>query len=291
MPTADANGISLHYDTFGDPADPTMVLVSGLGTQMIMWLEEFCESLVDRCFHVVRFDNRDSGLSTRFDEPVDLMAVQQAVASGESPPVPYRLADMASDVVGLLDALGIDSAHVVGASLGGMVAQRVAIDHPTRVRSLTSMMSTTGAPDVGQPSREALVALLEPTPLGREAVIAAGLACRRIWGSPDHLDEDALRAYFARCYDRAPDGDGANRQFAAVLVDGSRDAELATVRCPALVVHGDHDVLIHPSGGERTAAVLPDAELLMLEGLGHDLPSPYWQQVIESLTRLAIRTL
>lgn len=292
VPTADANGVELHYDTFGDPDDPTLVLICGLGTQMIMWSEEFCQSLVDRYFHVVRFDNRDSGLSTRFDHtPVDLAEVHARLSSGDRPEVPYTLADMAADVVGLLDAIEVEAAHVLGASLGGMVAQRLAIDHPGRVRTLTSMMSSTGAPDVGQPSPEALAALLSPTPPDREAVIAAGIACRRIWGSQDHLDEVALYDYFSQCHDRAPNGSGGTRQFAAVLVDGSRDAELGAVEVPALVVHGDRDVLVHPSGGHRTAEVLPDAELLVLEGLGHDLPSPYWQQVIESLTRVAVRGL
>nr|QRD81059.1 lipolytic protein [uncultured bacterium] len=282
MPIARANGIDIAYETLGDPADPTVLLVHGLGCQLIEWDDELCRAIVDRGFHVVRFDNRDVGESTRFDQPVDVMGVIAAVAAGEVPEVPYLLSDMAADAVGLLDHLGVDRAHVLGVSMGGMIVQTMAIEHGARLRSMTSIMSTTGDPDVGMPTGEAMSTLLSPPPHD------PGGACRTppsattgVWGSPGLYDEARLREVAGRKWDRGYDPAGTARQLAAILASGSRSAGLATVDVPTLVIHGTADKLVQPSGGERTAEVVPDAKLLMIEGMGHDLPPPLWGGYVE----------
>jgi len=282
MPVAQSNGIEIAYETFGDPDDPTVLLVMGLGSQMIYWDVEFCQALVDRGFHVVRYDNRDVGASTRFDQPVDIFAVMASVGTDEPPSVPYLVSDMAADAVGLLDHLGVDRAHVFGVSMGGMIAQAVAIGHPGRVITLTSIMSTTGDPDVGAPTGEALTALLSPPPRDRAEMQDAAVRLAGVWGSPGLYDDERLRRTAGEAWDRGHDPLGTVRQLAAILASGSRSAALAELRIPTLVVHGTHDKLVQPSGGERTAEVIPDAKLLVVEGMGHDLPLPLWPQVIEA---------
>jgi pimeloyl-ACP methyl ester carboxylesterase len=251
---------------------------------MIAWDTELCEQLAARGFRVVRFDNRDAGLSTFLSEPVDVFEVMRQVASGEQSTVPYLIADMANDAVGLLDHLGVAQAHVVGASLGGMIAQAIAIGHPDRVASLTSVMSTTGDPDVGMPSSEAIAALLEPPPTTREQLAERRVACGYIWGSVGLFDDDELRAEAAASWDRQHDPDGVVRQLAAILASGSRSDGLRVLDVPTLVIHGTIDNLVAPSGGERTAEVVPDAKLLMIEGMGHDLPRPLWAQFVDAVT-------
>lgn len=283
MPIAQANGIDICYDTCGDPADPTVLLVIGLGGQMVHWDAEFCQSIAARGFHVVRFDNRDTGLSSRVEQPVDVLAVLAGASGGDLPEVPYLLSDMAADAVGLLDHLGVDRAHLFGVSMGGMIVQTIAVEHPERVASLTSVMSTTGDPDVGAPTGEAMTALLSPPPQSREAYQDAAIRHLGVWGSPGLFDEARVRATAAAAWDRGYDPAGTARQLAAILASGSRSAHLARLEVPALVIHGTADTLVQPSGGERTAEVIPDAKLLMIEGMGHDLAPPLWPRIVDAL--------
>ena len=279
-----SGGITLCYDTFGDPSNPTLLLVMGLGAQMISWESAFCEQLAGHGFHVVRFDNRDAGLSTYMSEPVDVFQTIQQIGAGETPTVPYLLADMARDTIGLLDHLDIDRAHVVGASLGGMIAQTVAIEHPERVASLTSIMSTTGDPDVGQPTPEALGVLLTPPPQTREQMQDRRVASAHAFGSTGLWDEPTVRARAAEAWDRKHDATGVARQLVAILASGSRTEKLRHLDIPTLVIHGTIDNLVGPSGGERTAEVVPDAKLMLVEGMGHDLPPVLWPRIVDAIT-------
>jgi pimeloyl-ACP methyl ester carboxylesterase len=287
MPRVRANGLELEYDTFGDPANPPLVLVMGLGAQMITWETGFCELLAGHGFHVVRFDNRDIGLSSYLDE----LGVPDiaAVASGKVA-APYLLADLADDTVGLLDALGFAKAHVAGASMGGMIVQQLAIDHPERLLSVTSIMSTTGDPSVGQPSPAALAALTRRPAATREESIEQSVAAYRTTGSPGYpATDESLREKAARGYDRALHPEGSFRQMAAVLASGDRTERLRDVRLPFAVVHGDADPLVNVSGGKATAAAVPDAELVLLPGMGHDLPEQLWPEIVETIVRTTAR--
>jgi pimeloyl-ACP methyl ester carboxylesterase len=277
-------GVTICYDSFGDPSDPTMLLVMGLGAQMVSWEDGFCQQIADQGFHVVRFDNRDAGLSTFLPEPVEVFEVIQQIGAGETPDVPYLLSDMAADTIGLLDRLGVDRAHIVGASLGGMIAQTVALEHPERVLTLTSVMSTTGDPDVGQPTSEALGVLLTPPPQTREQMQDRRVASAHAFGSPGLWDEVAVRERAGEHWDRKHDATGVARQLAAILASGSRSERLRHLDVPTLVIHGTADNLVGPSGGERTAEVVPNAKLLLIEGMGHDLPAVLWPQIVEAIT-------
>src|SRR3954454_6890915 len=280
--------IEIAYESFGDAAAPPVLLVMGLGTQMVGWREDFCRALADRGLRVVRFDNRDSGLSTHLDDapPPDVMAA----LGGDHSSASYTLSDMAGDTVALLDGLGIDSAHVVGASMGGMIAQTVAIEHPARVRSLTSIMSTTGHPQVGQATPEALTALLSPPAQSREEAIARTVGIFRVIGSPGYeRDEDDLRERTGLAYDRAYDPDGVSRQLVAVLASGDRTDALRSLEVPALVIHGADDPLVEVSGARATAAAIAGAELVVIDGMGHDLPRALWPQVVDRIARLVAR--
>ncbi len=287
MPRAQANGLELEYDTFGDPAQPPVVLVMGLGAQMITWEEGFCELLAGRGFHVVRFDNRDAGLSTSLDDHgvPDLAAVMAGTSKA-----PYLLPDLAGDVTGLFDALGFAKAHLVGASMGGMVAQQVAIDHPDRLLSLTSIMSTTGDPAVGQTSPAALASLTRERAATREEAIEQSIAAYRVTGSPGYpATEEYLRHKATRAYDRAQHPFGMQRQAAAVVASGDRTERLRDVRVPTVVLHGDADVMIDVSGGKATAAAIPGAELVILPGMGHNLPEPLWPDIVDAIQRATTR--
>src|SRR5579872_5314035 len=270
MPSTPANDITIEYETAGDPADPPLLLVMGLGAQLVAWDDELVAALAARGFYVVRFDNRDVGLSTWFDDA----GVPEAMAVLEGrQPAPYLLDDMADDAAALLSALGIDSAHVLGASLGGMIAQAMAIRHPERVRTLTSIMSTTGNPGVGQPHEVALQALLSEPPTDREGAIQASLESWKVMGSPGYtLDEDRVRSSVGAAFDRAFHPDGTARQLVAILASPDRTPGLREVRIPTLVIHGDGDTLVFPSGTPATAEAVKGAELWMLPGVGHDLP-------------------
>jgi pimeloyl-ACP methyl ester carboxylesterase len=285
MPLARLGEIDIHHETFGDPGDPTMLLVSGLGGQMINWDVEVCQAIAGRGFHAVRYDNRDVGLSTHLhDHPIDLLGLLGALSSGQPVDVPYLLADMAVDAAGLLDHLGVERAHVVGMSMGGMIGQTLAIEHRTRVLSLTSMMSTTGDPDVGVPTAEALDAVLGPPSLTREESQDTFVRHAHVWGSPGLFDEDRLRRRAGEAWDRDHDPMGGTRQLAAILASGSRSGALRDLDVPTLVIHGTEDRLVQPSGGERTAEVVPDAKLVMVEGMGHDLAPPLWPRLVDAIT-------
>ena len=289
---APSNGIEIEYESFGDAGDPPLLLVAGLGAQLIAWDVEFCESLVDRGFFVIRFDNRDTGLSTKmavddgFDPTVEIMRV----LGGEGATVPYRLTDMAADAVGLLDHLGIDRAHVVGISLGGMIAQQIAIDHPDRVLSLTSIMSNPGDPDVGMPDPAVLPVLLQPTATDRDTFVAQAIEAGRATHGVEHFDEDRVAAKAGESFDRCFSPQGVANQLLAIATSGSRTEGLRALEVNTLVIHGDADPVIAVSGGERTAEVVPGAELMILEGMGHDLSPYFWPPVIEAITALVVRS-
>jgi pimeloyl-ACP methyl ester carboxylesterase len=280
--------LELAYETFGHRTDPPLLLVMGLATQMIGWPDEFCAGLAERGLFVVRFDNRDIGLSTHLDDrgAPDMLAL----FAGDRSQARYALADLADDTAGLLGELGIDSAHVVGASMGGMIAQVVAIRHPQRVRSLTSIMSTTGDPAVGGPSEAAMGTLLAPAATDRESAIRRAVDTFRVIGSPGfEFDEQALRERAGLAYDRRYDPAGVARQLAAILATPDRTADLGSVSVPTLVVHGAQDSLVNVSGGRATAAAIPGAELLVVEGMGHDLPRAVWPQLIDRIGALVER--
>ena len=281
--------IEIAYETFGEPGDPPVLLVMGLATQMIGWPDDFCRGLAEQGLYVVRFDNRDIGLSTHLDDAgaPDVMSVLGGDTSG----VAYALTDLAGDTVGLLDALGLDSVHLVGASMGGMIAQLVALHHPDRVRSLTSIMSTTGDPSVGAPAEAALAVLLAPPATDREGAVQRVVDTYRVIGSPGfEFDEPALRDRAGLSFDRAYDPAGVARQLAAILTTGDRTRDLKQISVPTLVIHGAQDALVDVSGGRATAAAIPDAELLVVEGMGHDLPSAVWPQITDRITALIART-
>jgi pimeloyl-ACP methyl ester carboxylesterase len=288
MPIVDVSSeVSLAYETFGDPGDPPVLLVMGFGAQLLAWHEDFCRTLAARGRYVIRYDNRDCGLSTTFDDhPVDMGEFIAAVTSGDIPAalamVPYRLSDMAGDGLGLLTALGIERAHVVGASMGGMIAQTMALSSPERVLTLTSMMSSTGESGYGQPSPEAQAVLFGPRPADREGYAEAAEK-ELVWASRRYGDAAALREVAAASYDRAYYPAGVGRQLGAMILSGSRADALRELRVPTLVIHGLDDTLIDPSGGKRTAELVPGAELLLIPDMGHDRPRELWPELIDAL--------
>jgi pimeloyl-ACP methyl ester carboxylesterase len=286
MPRTASNGIELEYDIFGAPTDPPLLLVMGLGGQMIAWEEAFCRLLADHGHYVIRFDNRDVGLSTTFDDDdVDIVAVMTAAMSGGPlPPVPYLLPDMAADAFGLLDALGIDRAHIVGVSMGGMIVQTMAIEHPERVLTVTSIMSNTGEAEFGQPTPTAIEVLMKPPAEDRSEAIEASVLAWKVIGSQRYFDEAKVRERAAASYDRSFYPAGTNRQLAAVMASGSRADGLRALDVPTLVIHGRTDPLIQLSGGERTADLVPGANLLVCHDMGHDLPEPLWPLITDVIT-------
>jgi pimeloyl-ACP methyl ester carboxylesterase len=279
---AQANGISIAYDTFGDPSRPPILLVMGLGAQMVGWHEDFCAALAVG-HHVVRFDNRDVGESQWLEGRPDLAAC----AAGDTSSAPYSLEDMADDSVGLLDALGIGPAHIVGASMGGMIAQTIAIRHPERVLSLTSIMSTTGEPGIAHPTEAAVGVLLAPPATTREEAMERTVEGRRVIGSPGFpRDEQETRERAGRAWDRGVNPAGFARQIAAIQRSGDRTAALRSLNVPTLVVHGEDDPLIPLDGGLATAKAIPGADLWTVPGMGHDLPRALWPEMIARIGEL-----
>lgn len=270
MSTARNGAIEIYYEEFGDPNAATLLLVNGLGSQSLNYAVEWCQLFCDEGFHVVRFDNRDVGLSTK------------------SVGTQYTLADMADDAIAVLDAVGADKAHVMGCSMGGMIVQRLAIDHPDRLLSMTSVMSRTGEAGYGDSSPEALEFLLAPPAPSRAAYIDRQVAALHVYGSkPEWLDDDAIRTRAAAAYDRCFYPEGTGRQMKAVAADGSRSAQLAGLDLPVLVIHGSRDTLIDPSGGRRTAAIIPGARYVEIDGMGHDYPPPVWHEWVSIWSEFA----
>jgi pimeloyl-ACP methyl ester carboxylesterase len=290
---AKANGIEICYEIFGAADAEPMLLIMGLGAQMIHWDDEFCRELAGRGFRVVRFDNRDIGLSTKFSggkrlTPFELLKLRMLGIPVESS---YKLRDMANDTMGLMDALGIKSAHLVGASMGGMIAQEATINYPQRVRSLTSIMSTTGNPRLPQPTREAAAMLLAPPPKTYDEYIARFAQTWKILRVGSFPEDEALDpSRAARIYSRGLNPAGVGRQLRAILASGSRKERLASVKAPTLVIHGTVDPLVRPEGGKDTAASIPGAKLVMIDGMGHALPIPMWPQIIGAIAEHAHRT-
>jgi pimeloyl-ACP methyl ester carboxylesterase len=280
-------GIELCYETFGDPADPTALLVMGLGMQMVAWHDDFCLALAQRGLHVVRFDNRDAGRSTHLEGPPPtlLQLLRRSPA-----PARYTLEDMAEDASRLLRELALGPAHVIGASMGGMIAQLLAIRHPEQVSSLTSIMSNTGNRRVGQPAVSIYPAFLRRTPADSEAFLDHSVAFFRTIGSPMlNLDQRELREIAARSYARDHDGTASGRQLAAIIASPDRTPELRSMRVPTLVIHGSADRLVQPSGGKATARAIPGARLLEIAGMGHDLPRVVWPRMIDAIVENSAR--
>jgi pimeloyl-ACP methyl ester carboxylesterase len=257
--------VEVYFESLGDPDKPTLLLVNGLGSQCVNYHMEWCKQLSDEGFRVIRFDNRDVGLSSKLD-------------GGH-----YSLTDMADDAVAVLNEVDVSRAHVMGCSLGGMIVQRLAIDHPDRLLSVTSVMSHTGEPGYGESSEAALKFLLAPLPASRSDNIERQVAALRVYGSkPEWLDDDAIRTRAGIAFDRCFCPSGVGRQMKAALADGSRDELLRKVRLPVLVLHGSRDTLINPSGGRHTAAMIPGARYVEIEGMGHDYPSDVWEQWVST---------
>ncbi|HET6998181.1 MAG TPA: alpha/beta hydrolase [Solirubrobacterales bacterium] len=285
---APANGIELSYQEMGDPDGEPLLLVMGLATQMIAWDETFCGMLAERGFRVIRFDNRDIGRSTRIESAG--IPSRADLFIGRRSSAPYLLRDMAADTVGLMDHLGIESAHLMGASMGGMVIQTTAIEHPERVRSLVSMMSNTGSRWTGMPSRRAMAVLLSRPPRGREAAIERAVKTFKVIGSPGYpFEEERVRQISGRSYDRGHSAAGVLRQLHAITASGDRTQALRGVRAPTTVIHGNRDPLIRPAGGRATARAIPGARLKMIDGMGHDLPRQLWPVFAEEIAANAAR--
>jgi pimeloyl-ACP methyl ester carboxylesterase len=277
--------VTLCYESFGDPDDTPILLIMGLATQMIAWHEEFCEQLAERGFYVVRFDNRDIGRSTHFDfRPPSA----KQLLTRRLPPEQYSLSDMAEDTAALLRELGIAPAHVVGASMGGMIGQTLAAEHPEVVRSLTSIMSTTGSRWRGQPAASVYRYLLRPPPRDRDGYVQRSAEIFGLVGSTGfERDEQYIRERAARAFDRGFDVRAGGRQLGAIVASGDRTKALERIDVPTLVIHGTVDKMIRPSGGRATAKAIPGARLLMIEGMGHDLPRGAWPQLIDAISEHA----
>ena len=288
LKTVPANGIEIAYETFGDPGDPPVLLVMGLGTQMLAWPDEFCEDLVERGHYVVRFDNRDAGASTHLSG-VRAPHVAQIVAKRKKPP--YTVDDMADDAAGLIEALDLGPVHLVGASLGGFIAQTVAIRHPDLLRSLTLIMTSTGSRVVGQADPRLIGRLLKGrVATSRDEAMDAVVETFRVIGSKGYaLDEERLRDVGGRSYDRGYDPGGYQRQLAAVVAQPNRTAQLRELELPTLVMHGLHDPLVAPSGGIALAKAIPGARFVGFSGMGHDLPRDLWPEFADHITSLARR--
>jgi len=287
MPQVTANGISIEYDTFGDSSSRPLLLVMGLGAQMTRWQPEFCEMLVDQGHYVIRFDNRDIGLSHKFDQAgvPDMAQLLMQAQAGEPVQAPYDLGDMADDAVGLLDALGIETAHVCGASMGGMIVQTMALRHGPRLRSMISIMSSTGNPELPKSTPEAAAALVSPAGTTLEEVLDRAVSVARVVGSPAYPgDADEIRERTRSDYERSFYPVGVARQMAAVAASGNRRPHLSQVTTPTLVIHGKDDPLVPLAGGVDTHEAISGSRLEVMEGMGHDLPEPLWPDIVRQIS-------
>ncbi len=288
MPNVTANGIHIEYDTFGDSSSPALLLIMGGGSQMIYWEVEFCEMLAKKGFFVIRFDNRDVGLSTKYEEAgiPDMMAAMK----GEAVNLAYNLEDMADDAIGLLVALGIKKAHICGASVGGMIAQVISYCHPEYILSLTSIMSSTGNPELPQIKPDILAEVYKPVPDEREAYIEHNVNMwRKLWSPGFPFDETRLRTLMGESYDRSYYPQGMARQSAAVLAHGYRKSLIESIKAPTLVIHGDKDPFMSLEGGKETAQLIPGAKLLIIEGMGHDMPKETWPRITDAISNHAMQ--
>ena len=284
--STDNRNIELEYDHFGNPKDPALLLIMGFTAQMVAWEEEFCKQLADRGHFVIRFDNRDCGLSTKLHGvPSNSDAViMAAMMETEMPPVAYTLSDMAADAAKLLDHLEIERAHIMGASMGGMIAQTFAIEHPHRTKTLISIMSQPGELTVGQPTQEAMELIVTPAPSDRDEYIAFAPKWQ-LWQSKKYRSDELSRRNAIRDFDRSNYPEGGPRQMAAIYASGSRAEGLQKLQIPTLVIHGTEDQLITPSGGERTAELIPNSTLLMVDDMGHDMPQPLWPLYLDAISK------
>ena len=295
MPQVKANGIEIEYESFGPADRDAVLLIMGFSAQLTMWPTELCEELVSRGYRVIRYDNRDVGLSAKLEAKgvPDMEKLFGALMTGAAVEAPYSLDDMAADAAGLLDALKIERAHIVGASMGGMIAQLVAANHPEKTLSLTSIMSNTGNPDLPQGSPEAMGALMAPAPAPDdiEAIVARGINTRKVIGSPGYpTDDQQLRQWVMRDAKRSYYPQGVTRQFAAIVANGDRRPKLKNIKAPTVVLHGADDPLVPVAGGKDTADNIPGAELRVIPGMGHDFPLglvPVFADAIEAAARRA----
>jgi len=285
MPKAKVNNIEIEYETIGDPVSKPLLLIAGLGSQLLAWTDEMCENLANHGFFVIRFDNRDIGLSTKFEDAgmPNFVEISAAYTHGEIPKVPYTLEDMAGDAVGVLDVLNIDKAHICGASMGGMIAQVLAYKHPSRLLSLTLIMSTTGNPDLPQSKPEIMAQFFAPVPSEREAYIEEMFKRGRLIHGTFPYDEDQSREYMANDYDRGYYPEGVTRQLAAMAVPGNLKPKLAAIRAPTIVIHGREDPLNSVEAGKEIATEIPEAELLILDGMGHSFPREVIPQIVNAI--------
>jgi pimeloyl-ACP methyl ester carboxylesterase len=295
MPQIKANGINLEYASHGDPKNETVLLIMGLGAQMTRWPEPLIQKLVDKGFRVVAYDNRDVGLSEKIESAgaPNMGAIMEALSQGKKPPVAYTVDDMAADAAGLLDALNIKAAHVVGASMGGMIGQTVAADYPQKTLSFVSIMSATGSRDLPPPKPEAIAVLNNRGPDPKEdweGFLAHSVQSSRTIGSPGFpMDEKALRERTERDFKRSHYPVGFQRQYAGVMASPSRLERLAKIKAPTIVLHGADDPLVPLAGGEDTAKRIPGAELVVVPGMGHDLPPGVFDTVVDTVVRAASR--
>ena len=286
MTKAKVNNIEIEYETFGDPLDKPLLLIVGLGSQMIHWDEAFIKTLTDRGFYVIIYDNRDIGLSSKCEEAgePDLMGAIMAVQRGEQFEAPYSLDDMADDAVGLLDVLNIEKVHICGASMGGMIAQTIAYKHPSRVLSLTSIMSTTSNPDLPQMTPETMQVFYAPVPPERDAIIENTVKVgKNIYGSGFTYDEEKHRALAAKAFDRNFYPDGVQRHMLAIMVQGNRKENLSAINVPTLVIHGREDPLFPFEAGKDTAEAITGSELIIIDGMGHSMPPEIWDQISDAI--------